>query len=84
LAHDKYFEGIVCDFKIYEQNSSGTTGKGKHKSANQATKAPKATNSGIKLPPLQQQQLPKTTIKTRLPLTFATPHKRKPAKWQHN
>jgi hypothetical protein len=37
----QYFEGLVRDFEIYEQNSSGTMGIGKYKSANQATKAAK-------------------------------------------
>jgi hypothetical protein len=36
-----YFERLVCNFEIYNQNSGGTTGKSKYKSANQATKAAK-------------------------------------------
>ncbi len=37
----QYFEGLVHDYKIYKQNSSGTTGKGKYESTNQAIKAAK-------------------------------------------
>ncbi len=34
-----YFEGLVRDYEVYEQNSGGTAGKYNFKSANQATKA---------------------------------------------
>jgi hypothetical protein len=34
-----YFEGLVRDYKVYKQNSSGTAGKHSFESANQATKA---------------------------------------------
>ncbi len=34
-----YFKGLVRDYKVYEQNSSGTAGKHNFESANQATKA---------------------------------------------
>jgi hypothetical protein len=37
----QYFKGLVRGFKIYEQNSSSNTGKGKYKSANQVTEAAK-------------------------------------------
>jgi hypothetical protein len=40
-------------------------------------KLPKVTNSGTTLPPLQQQQLPKTTSRKRLPPTLAIPHRQK-------
>ncbi len=33
------FKGLIKDYKVYEQNSSGTAGKHSYKSANQATKA---------------------------------------------
>jgi hypothetical protein len=33
-----YFEGLVRDYKVYEQNSGGTAGKHRFESANQATK----------------------------------------------
>jgi hypothetical protein len=34
-----YFEGLVRDYEVYEQNSGGTAGKHNFESANQATKA---------------------------------------------
>ncbi len=34
-----HFEGLVRDYKVYEQNSGGTASKHNFKSANQATKA---------------------------------------------
>ncbi len=34
-----YFEGLIRDYEVYEQNSSGTAGKHNFKSANQATRA---------------------------------------------
>jgi hypothetical protein len=37
----QYFEGLVCNFKIYKQNSSGILGNGKYESANQTAKATK-------------------------------------------
>jgi hypothetical protein len=77
----QYFKRLACNFEIYEQNSSSTTGKGKYKSANQATKAAKDNNSGTTLPPSWQQQSPKTTSRTRLLPTFEAPHKRKLTKW---
>jgi hypothetical protein len=56
-----------------------------HKNAEKANKKvpirppklPKVTNSGTTLPPLQQQRLPKTTSRKRLPPTLAIPHRRK-------
>jgi hypothetical protein len=39
------FKGLVWDFEIYKQYSSGTTGKGKYESANQATKAAQQTQT---------------------------------------
>jgi hypothetical protein len=36
---ETYFEGLVRDYKVYEQNSGGTAGKHNFESANQATKA---------------------------------------------
>ena len=36
-----YFEGLVKDYKTYEQNSGGTTGKSKYDSALQTRKADK-------------------------------------------
>jgi hypothetical protein len=32
-----YFEGLVRDYEVYEQNSGGTAGKHNFESANQAT-----------------------------------------------
>jgi hypothetical protein len=46
----QYFKGLVRNFKIYKQNSGGTTGKSNFESANQATKAAKATNFGSTSP----------------------------------
>jgi hypothetical protein len=37
----QYFEGLICDFKVYEQNSGGTVGKGKYDSANATADADK-------------------------------------------
>ena len=37
----QYFEGLVRDFKVYAQNSGGTAGKNKYKSANHAADAAK-------------------------------------------
>jgi hypothetical protein len=37
----QYYEGLVHNFEIYEQNSGGTTAKSKYESANQATEAAK-------------------------------------------
>ncbi len=34
-----YFEGLVRDYKVYEQNSSGTAGKHNFETANQATES---------------------------------------------
>jgi hypothetical protein len=34
-----YFEGLIKDYEIYEQNSSGTVGKNNYQSANQTTNA---------------------------------------------
>ncbi len=34
-----YFEGLIRDYEVYEQNSGGTAGKHNFESANQATKA---------------------------------------------
>jgi hypothetical protein len=36
-----YFEGLVCDLKVYKQNSGGTVEKSKCKSANHAAEADK-------------------------------------------
>jgi hypothetical protein len=41
----KYFEGLIRDFEVYEQNSGGTAGRGKYKSANATADA----NKGDKL-----------------------------------
>ncbi len=80
----RYFEGLVCNFKIYKQNSGGTTEKINTKEPIKPPKLPKVTNSGTKLPPLQQQRLPETKSRTRLPPTFARACKRKPMKWHCN
>ena len=37
----QYFEGLIRDFEVYEQNSGGTTGKSKYESANHAADADK-------------------------------------------
>jgi hypothetical protein len=38
---EQYFEGLVRDFEVYEQNSGGTAGKNKYESANHAADAAK-------------------------------------------
>jgi hypothetical protein len=43
----QYFKELVHNFKIYKQNSGGTTGKSIYKSANQATKAAKGNKLRI-------------------------------------
>jgi hypothetical protein len=37
----QYFEGLIRDFEVYEQNSGGTTGKNKYESVNHAADAAK-------------------------------------------
>ena len=37
----QYFEGLIRDFEVYEQNSGGTTGKNKYESVNHAANAAK-------------------------------------------
>ncbi len=37
----QYFEGLIRDFEVYEQNSGGTTRKNKYESANHAANATK-------------------------------------------
>jgi hypothetical protein len=37
----QYFEGLIRDFEVYEQNSGSTAGKSKYKSANHAADAAK-------------------------------------------
>ncbi len=37
----QYFEGLICDFEVYEQNSGRTVGKGKYDSANATADAKK-------------------------------------------
>ncbi len=41
----QYFKGLIRDFKVYEQNSGGTAGRGKYESANATANA----NKGDKL-----------------------------------
>ncbi len=37
----QYFEGLVRNFEVYEQNSGGTAGKNKYESANHAAEVAK-------------------------------------------
>jgi hypothetical protein len=37
----QYFEGLIQDYEVYEQNRGGTARKGRYKSANQAAEANK-------------------------------------------
>jgi hypothetical protein len=74
-----YFEGLVKDYGIYEQNSGRTVSKNNYESANQTTDGNSRMNCTSTLLGLRRQQLPR---KNRQP-TSATARRRQQPQWSH-
>ncbi len=74
-----YFEGLVKDYKIYKQYSSGTVGKNNYESANQTTDTNSRMNCASTLLGLHREQLPR---KNRQP-TSVTARRHRQTQWYH-
>ncbi len=76
----QYFEGLVATSKSTSRTAAVLKQKANTKVPVKPPKLTKATISGTRLPPLQQQRLSMRKSRIRLLPTFATSRKKKPMK----
>jgi hypothetical protein len=80
----RYFEGLVRDFKIYEQNSGGTTAKSKYESANQANEAAKGNKLGHYIATIVAAAVTKFKQQDKIAANICDSTQKKLMKWQCN